>query len=126
MQAPSGPPLTRPDRTPGIFLSLPLLWIIGCGERPTNLIRVEAQSVDGVTRLSLLPAPGVRINAVFKPAFELPDGTIYHFDSPDITPDSAYFTSPPELTVQGPASGKVVASVCPQGLAVCRVVELEF
>lgn len=126
MPDPRGRPLTRPGRTPGIFLSLLLLWASGCGERPTTLIRVEAQPLDGATRLSLLPAPGVRINAVLKPALELPDGKILHFDSPHVTSDSAYFTAPPEVTVRSPASGKVVASVCPQGLAVCRVVELEF
>jgi hypothetical protein len=124
--ATAGRPLPGPDRSSGIFVSLLLVWTIACGERPTTLIRVVGEPVDGATRLSLVPAPGVRINAVLKPALKLPDGTIYRFDSPQVTTDSAYFTAPPEVTVTGRARGRVVASVCPQGLAVCRVVELEL
>ena len=86
-----------------------------------------------VVLLRLLPARGARINARLKPALERPDGTILRFDSPLITPDSSYFTAPPELLVKetgdgrretGPASGVVRASVCPQGEDVCRIVEV--
>lgn len=118
--------LTRPGGITGIFLSLLLLWVIGCRERPTDLIRVEAQPAGDATRLSLLPAPGVRINAVFKPVLELRDGTVHRFDSPHVTPDSAYFTALPELTILGRPRGLVTASVCPEGLALCRVVQLEL
>lgn len=91
------------------------------------MLRVDAQPLAGATRLSLVPAAGVRINAVLKPALKLRDGTIHRFDSPQVTPDSAYFTVPPEVTiVGGPVSGRVMASVCPQGLAVCRVVEFDY
>lgn len=78
------------------------------------------------TRLNLVPAPGVRINAVFKPTLRLTDGTIYRFDSPQLTPDSAYFTAPPQLLAPAGVRGVVTASVCPEGLALCRVIEVEF
>jgi len=100
---------------------------LGCGERATELVRVEAQPVADSTRLTLVPAAGVRINAALKPALRLRNGTIHRFDSPHVTADSAYFTAVPEVTVAGSGvRGRVMASVCPQGLAVCRVVELEF
>ena len=76
------------------------------------------------TRLSLVSAPGVRINAVFKPSLRL--STIHRFDSPHLTPDSAYFTAPPQLMVPARAGGVVTASVCPEGLALCRVIEVKF
>jgi len=118
--------LTRPGRSTGIFFSLLLFWATGCAERPAALIRVAAEPIEGATRLRLVPAAGVRINAALKPAFRVADGTVYRFDSPEVTADSAYFTAPPEVTVPGRPRGRVVASVCPEGLAVCRVVELEF
>lgn len=125
--APKGRPLTRPGRITGAFSSFLLLIALGCGERSTDLVRVEAQPVADSTRLTLVPAAGVRINAALKPALRLRDGTIHRFDSPRITADSAYFTAPPEVTVSGnPAGGRVTASVCPQGLAVCRVVEFDY
>jgi hypothetical protein len=125
--APKGRPLTRPGRITGAFSSFLLLATLGCGERTTDLVRVEALPLADSTRLTLVPAPGVRINAALKPALRLQDGTIHRFDSPHITADSAYFTAIPEVTVAGNAvRGRVTASVCPQGLAVCRVVEFDY
>jgi len=71
------------------------------------------------------PAPGVRINARLKPALERPDGEVFRFDSLRVTPDSSYFTAPPELLVAGSASGIIRASVCPAGEGVCRMVEVK-
>ncbi len=127
MLAPKGRLLTRPGRIIGAFPSFLLLAALGCGERPSDLVRVEARPVADSTRLTLVPAAGVRINAALKPAFRLRDGTVYRFDSPHITTDSAYFTAAPEVTLLGSApTGRVTASVCPQGLAVCRVVEFDY
>src|SRR5690242_4470089 len=43
--------------------------------------------------LRLVAAPGARINARLKPALELDGGRVLRFDSPYLTPDSAYFPS---------------------------------
>ena len=76
--------------------------------------------------LTLVAAPGVRINARLKPVLELTDGTLLRFDSPRVTPDSAYFTEAP--TVMPPAGlprrGTLRASVCPSGEKVCRSLEM--
>ncbi len=127
MPALKGRPLTRPGRITGAFLSFLLLAALACGERPTDLVRVEAQPIADSTRLILVPAAGVRINAALKPALRLRDGTIHRFDSPLVTADSAYFTAAPEVMLPGSSpTGRVTASVCPQGLAVCRVVEFDY
>src|SRR3989454_3755497 len=55
-----------------------------CHSRPP-LVALEAGPP-----LRLVVAPGVRINARLKPALELDDGTVLRFDSPLVTPDSAY------------------------------------
>ncbi|HKW39859.1 MAG TPA: hypothetical protein VJN39_01295 [Gemmatimonadales bacterium] len=71
-------------------------------------------------------APGVRINARLKPALELDDGTVVRFDSPHVTPDSAYFTvSPTAMPSPGQSRrGTLRLSVCPSGEEVCRLVEM--
>jgi thiol-disulfide isomerase/thioredoxin len=77
--------------------------------------------------LRLVAAPGVRINARLKPALELDDGTVLRFDSPYLTPDSAYFAAPPTaapVPPGGPHRGTLRASVCPSQEKFCRSVEL--
>jgi len=79
---------------------------------------------DGI-RLTLVPEPGVRINARVKPGLELADGTVLRFGSTRLTPDSAYFATPP--TMRAPAETKlkgatVRASVCLPAEKVCRIV----
>jgi hypothetical protein len=79
-------------------------------------------------RLELMAAPGWKINARLKPVLESRDGALIGFDSPLLTPDSAYFAAPPAAAVAGrPASvrGTLRASVCAAGAAVCRVVAIE-
>ncbi len=71
--------------------------------------------------LRLEPGPGVRINARLKPALELEGGIVVRFDSPHLTPDSAYFTAPP--TAEAPPAvhaGTLRVSVCPAGERICR------
>jgi hypothetical protein len=91
-------------------------------------IRIVRDQVARGVRLSLVAAPGARINARLKPAFELVDGTVRRFDSPAVTPDSAYFTAPPELVLPSGQSpeGVVRASVCPAGESVCRMVTVHM
>ena len=93
------------------------LWA-ACGGRPP-LVALQPGPP-----LRLVAAPGVRINARLKPALELEDGTVLRFDSPRLTPDSAYFAAAP--TVAPPASGSrhgtLRLSVCPPSEKVCRLV----
>ena len=82
-------------------------------------------ALDAGPPLRLLAAPGVRINARLKPALELDDGTVLRFDSPLLTPDSAYYAAPP--TAASPAGahrGTLRASVCQPGEGICRSVRL--
>jgi thiol-disulfide isomerase/thioredoxin len=90
-------------------------------------LRVRAEPAGARTRLVLLADSGARINARAKPALELADGTVLHFDSPHLTPDSAYFTAAP--TTFAPAGARLRhatlrASVCPAGARYCRSITL--
>ena len=78
-------------------------------------------------RLELTAAPGWKVNARLKPVLEGRTGTLVRFDSPSLTPDSAYFTQPPVAVVARRAAirGTVRASVCAPGAALCRVVVLD-
>jgi hypothetical protein len=79
-------------------------------------------------RLELMVARGWKINARLKPVLESQDGALVGFDSPLLTPDSAYFAAPPVAVVPGRAAavrGTLRASVCAAGESVCRVVALE-
>jgi hypothetical protein len=74
--------------------------------------------------LRLVAAPGVRINARLKPALELDDGTVVRFDSPHLTPDSAYFAAAPTVaaSLRGSRHGTLRLSVCPSREKICRLV----
>ena len=103
-----------------------LFIVVGCAPR-SDLVRLETTHEAGAFGLRLEPAPGARLNARLKPALELADGSVLRFDSPHLTPDSAYFAEPP-VAVLGEStkarSGLLRASVCPTGESVCRTVEL--
>jgi hypothetical protein len=81
-------------------------------------------AVEAGPPLRLVAAPGVRINALLKPALELDDGTVVRFDSPFVTPDSAYFKAAPTATP--PASkdrhGRLRLSICREDEQICRLV----
>ncbi len=79
-------------------------------------------------RLTLVAAPGWKINARLKPVLEYRDGALLRFDAARLTPDSAYFAEPPVALVaegRARARGTLRASVCAAGEAVCRLVMLE-
>ncbi len=79
-------------------------------------------------RLELTAATGWKINARLKPVLESSDGGLVRFDSPHLTPDSAYFTAPPVAVVEArslPVRGTLRASVCAAGESVCRVVAFQ-
>jgi hypothetical protein len=89
-------------------------------------VRVVTQAEGEGVRLSLVTDAGTRINARLKPALEAEDGRVLRFDSPAVTPDSAYFTAAPELLVPALPHGTVRASVCDTGGTVCRTVEVRL
>jgi hypothetical protein len=81
------------------------------------------------TRLTLHPAPGVKVSAWLPPALELPDGTVLRFAAAGRTADSAYFAEPPSALLRGrPAAvhGTLHASICRDDEQVCRSVKLEL
>ena len=103
----------------------------GCAaERgPDAPVRVETTVTGDQTRLTLVPAASIKLNARIKPALELPDGSILRFDSPRLTPDSAYFAEPPVATLSGRhrrVRGTLRASVCENDAPVCRALVLEI
>jgi hypothetical protein len=85
-------------------------------------VTVTSRSAAGVTRLRLMPAPGVRINARILPAVELTDGTVLRLSSDRLSADSAYFAAPPEGAVPAGTrlQGVVRASICREDESVCR------
>lgn len=110
----------------GIGLAL----VLGCAAADRTAAPLEVRQVPAAegTRLILVAAPGIRINARLKPALELADGTVLRFDSPRLTADSAYFAEPPSALVGLPVSGlrgTLRASVCGDDAA-CRPVVLEL
>ncbi len=93
----------------------------------TPAVQLQAEPGPAGTRLTLIAAPGARINARLKPALELPDARVLRFDSPKLTADSAYFADAPAALAPAGTSlrhGTLRASVCPAGEKVCRTVEL--
>lgn len=101
------------------MLVLATLAIAAC-HGPPPLVALQAGPP-----LHLVAAPGIQINARLKPALELDDGTVLRFDSPSLTPDSAYFAAAPTVvTPQGARRGTIRVSVCPSGENLCRSVEM--
>ncbi len=98
-----------------IALLVAALGTAACRGRPP-LVALEAGPP-----LRLVAAPGVQINARLKPALELDDGTVLRFDSPRVTPDSAYFAAAPTAAPpEGARRGTLRVSVCPSGEGICR------
>lgn len=108
-----------------------VLAAAGCAGAPVSdaPLRLETASAGPDTRLTLVPGSHVRLNAGLKPALELADGTVLRFDSPRLTPDSAYFADPPTAILPGRhrrVRGTLRASICESDAPVCRGVVLEL
>ncbi|MGH7703253.1 MAG: hypothetical protein ACREMO_09175 [Gemmatimonadales bacterium] len=119
---------TRGRLRPPAHCLLLTAYFLACHREP-SLVRLEIRPADSETRLTLLAAPGARINARLKPALELRDGTILRFDSPHLTPDSSYFSDPPIAVITSRTlriHGTLRASVCAEAEKVCRTVEQEI
>jgi thiol-disulfide isomerase/thioredoxin len=98
-------------------------------EEPYAELEVKTAPAGPDTRVTLVAAPGLKVNARLKPALELKDGTVLRFDSPRLTPDSAYFTEPPTAVLAGRhegLAGILRASVCGLEEQVCRKVEVKL
>lgn len=96
---------------------------------PSDALRLDTAPAGGDTRLTLIAPPGFKLNARVKPALELSEGTVLRFDSPYLTPDSAYFTRPPTALLAGSARrvrGTLRASICQPDELVCRSVTQEI
>lgn len=97
--------------------------------KPASLLHLATSPAGRDTRLTLLAAPGLKVNARLEPALELSDGRVLRFRSSSLTPDSAYFAEPPSALLSGRHSlvhGKLRASVCDAAETVCRSVLLEL
>jgi hypothetical protein len=106
--------------------------VVGCGAAvPDRAARVArppevevALARSGArTRLVLIAAPNLEINAQVAPALELAGGPVIRFSSPALTPDSAYFAAPPIAWLDHPADtvhGTLRVGVCERGQEVCR------
>ncbi len=107
-----------------------LLFLSALACQPASVpLHLETRERDGVIHLSLQASSRTRINARLKPAFELTNGAVLRFDSPQMTADSSYYLSPPRAEYRGkPAAlhGTLRASICDDGASVCRTVELEL
>jgi hypothetical protein len=108
-----------------------LLLLAGCAGEPgaDPLVRLETARAGEYTRVTLVPASHVKLNARLKPALELADGSILRFDTPRLTADSAYFAEPPAAVLPGRhrrVRGTLRASVCENDAPVCRALVLEL
>jgi hypothetical protein len=105
-----------------------MVYQVGCAPTPSPLY-LKTSPAGPDTRLTLMPASGLKLNARLKPVLELPDGRVLRFDSPQLTPDSAYFAGPPTTIAGGRQTswhGKLRASVCDLAGRVCRTVVLDL
>ena len=96
---------------------------------PDPLVRLEATPAGAHTRVTLIPAANIKLNARLKPALELADGSILRFDSPRLTADSSYFAEPPAAVLPGRhrrVRGTLRASVCENDAPVCRALIMEL
>jgi hypothetical protein len=122
--------MRRPSRGYVLVAALSLCWLtLACAREPAGPLRVQIEGAGSDTRITLVPAPGYRINARLKPALELSDGWVLRLDSPDLTADSSYFTQPPSALVHSSKQGvhgQIRASLCDPGESVCRTVVVEL
>ncbi len=113
-------------------LALLLLLTTGCAATRDgvvardDLVSMVLEHANGVEQLRLVPEPGVKISAQFKPTIQTDRGALVEFDAPGRTADSVYFVVPPTAPMTGrrPLRGTLRASACPQGKRVCLSVEL--
>jgi hypothetical protein len=102
-----------------------------CSRPPTESgpLQVTTAPSGPDTRVTLHPAPHLKINARLAPALELGDGTVLRFNTGLRTADSAYYAEPPSAVLPGRHArvhGTLRASVCRDDEQVCRAVRVEI
>ena len=103
--------------------------VLGCGtvrRIDHRLASLELAPTGSDLLLTLRPAPGAKINALAKPTLELDDGRLITLEAPGLTPDSAYFSTPPTARLALPErlEGILRVGVCPAGLSVCQTISI--
>lgn len=94
----------------------------------SELVSLTRDRSNGGDVLTLIAEPGVKISALLPPSIDRGELPPIVFDGVGRTADSAYFVRSPTATIAGMKSmrGTLRASACPEGLRVCRSVELEL
>ncbi len=108
-----------------------LAILAACTNRPADpgTLSLTTTPAGPDTRVTLVAAPNVKVNARLAPALELADGTVLRFDAGRLTADSAYFAEPATALLPGRRAavhGTLRASVCHDDEQVCRTVTLEL
>ena len=99
------------------------LLLLGCAADPGEPVELQVDLDAAGVRLSLVPAPGWRINALLPPAFEPADGGVVRLGAAQLSADSAYYLVPPSAVLpgrRGAVRGTLRASICAVGEQVCR------
>jgi hypothetical protein len=105
-----------------------VLALVACGRPaapPGRPVRASITRTGNTIVVRAIPGSGTQINALLPPLLEFPWGRTERLLSSCLTADSAYFLTPPEVTLPGdtPLAGALLrASICDSGAAVCRVV----
>jgi hypothetical protein len=75
------------------LLAALVVFSVACSKEPRGpqALHLEIVRAGRDARLTLVPAPDLKLNARLKPALDLRDGTLLRFDSPHLTPDSSSF-----------------------------------
>lgn len=94
----------------------------------TPYATLSVVSANGARSLRLDPVAGAKINARLRPTLQLSNGERLMFHADSLTADSSYFTQSPTvaLTGNGPTSGTLMASVCPESARVCLRVRMDI
>ncbi len=124
-------PVPRGSRPAGLRLGLTLALLAACTSRPPvpGPLSVTTSPAGPDTRVTLVAAPGLKVNARLAPALELADGRVLRFDAAARTADSAYFAEPATALLPGRRTavhGTLRASVCRDDEQVCRSVTIEL
>jgi hypothetical protein len=125
----AGRPFPAPLRLALAGLALTLSAACAAAPAADAPVRLEAAPAGEYTRVTLIPAAHIKLNARLKPALELADGSVLRFDAAHLTADSAYFAEPPAALLpgrHGRVHGTLRASVCENDAPVCRALVLEL